>query len=167
MYFIILQIILFCIKSRSLLKQGEYEQDVVESVRTICGFDAARNDWRLPTQALRMGFWLKTCASILHTEALAACDSEREKQAEDFLTLYRKEWSDEVAFRARRVIRERKLNKPQPLPLTEDLQQLQAYLKRRATACIDMLRKQPSNVSAYQELSQVALCQTVLFNRRR
>jgi hypothetical protein len=113
-------------------------------VRTICGFDAARNDWRLPTQALRMGFWLKTCASILHTEALAACDSEREKQAEDFLTLYRKEWSDEVAFRARRVIRERKLNKPQPLPLTEDLQQLQAYLKRRATACIDMLRNNPA-----------------------
>lgn len=67
---------------------------------------------------------------------------------------------------AKRAQKDKTFNRPQLLPLTEDLKDLQIFLRQEVNRCrAAMLNR--TDTDAYKQLTQVALCQTILFNRRR
>ncbi|XP_053390953.1 uncharacterized protein LOC123563710 [Mercenaria mercenaria] len=109
---------------------------------------------------------LKKCVRIEKSAALIAGDSERSKQANDFLGLIEDEWTDEVSCCALQTLKQNKMNKAQALPLTEDIMKLQDHLQTLTNTSVATLKVEFSK-SAFDLLNQVTLARLVLFNRRR
>jgi len=80
--------------------------------------------------------------------------------------LCEKEWTAEVSSAALSTLTSEKMNKPQLLPLTEDIQKLNDYLRKESVRLHELLKTSPSS-DCWSELAKVTLAATVLFNRRR
>ena len=87
--------------------------------------------------------------------------------ADDFCTLVTLRWNDDIAKISRRELETRKWNKPQLLPLTEDLKKLKDHLASVKKQAIDQLARDNGNVGAWRNLCSVTLANLILLNRRR
>ncbi|KAJ8043636.1 hypothetical protein HOLleu_10822 [Holothuria leucospilota] len=142
-------------------------KNVTEAVRHVAGFDPVKKLYQTPSLALKIGHSLKACAAILKGEALQSLDKVGQEAAESFEDLCSLEWSTEVSHHALGTLAKRHWNKPQNLPLGEDVVKLNRHLKKVAQDNAEKLCKDPSDTSAWYELSKATLCQLIVFNRRR
>lgn len=96
---------------------------------------------------------------------------EDEKETQRFIDLMNIKWTEEVSHHALRTIHKVKRNKPKLLPLTEDVVKMSTYIQETASNCIKVLRTESADEnekrSAWDELNQCLLVQTIMFNRRR
>ena len=95
-----------------------------------------------PSLALKFGHGLKKVARILIGQSLRRRDEVAKKNAEDFLILMENEWTEKVSRNALKTLADKKFNKPQDIPLTEDLVNLVTKI------CLEM-----SELSSLNELS--------------
>ena len=102
------------------------------AVKKLCKLDSS-NHFGIPSLALKIGHSLKKCALIQVSQSIFTKDDINRKDAKDFLTLCKIEWSDEVATAARTTLQDAKVNKPKILSLSQDLQKLQKYLKSESS----------------------------------
>ena len=74
-----------------------------------------------PDRALKAGQLLKKLAFLKTGNAIRKSDSTQRQDSEDFISLYEAEWNDRVTGIARQNISERRYNKKEILPVTNDL----------------------------------------------
>jgi len=143
--------------------------DVVQGVQTLVRTefnDSCRPQQGTPSLALKLGYNLKSCASIKLGCAIKNQDIVAEKQAADFLRLYDLEWQRKVSKSALETLGQRRTNTAQLLPLTQDLVKLQQYQLQQMTALCAELETNPTT-TAWMNLAKVTLSRLIVFNKRR
>lgn len=75
-----------------------------------------------------------------------------------FVQLYESDWNDRIS------LSEKKYNTPKMLPLSEDVNKLNSYLKEKIR---EPLMKFSNGSAFYLELAKMTLCHMTLFNRKR
>lgn len=140
--------------------------EMVKAVRCTCGYDDAKEVFKIPSLATKIGNSLVKVSKLLKAQGLITRNEQRVKNASDFLDVHQSKWNELVSATALRNIREAKWNVPTLMPFTEDVQKLHAYLGQLHEEWFNELTKSPST-KAWMELSKVCLTQMILFNRRR
>ena len=74
-------------------------RNVLQSVRRVAGFVGTTGQYATPSLALKLGYALKKCATILQSKGLQESDKELEKKADGFNELCDIEWSNDCCFR--------------------------------------------------------------------
>ena len=80
-----------------------------------------------PETAKKLGQLVKRLAEFKQGQAIKERNSGDRQDATDFLTLYSTEWKDVIGSIACQTTKERRYNKKDMLPLTEDLVKLRRY----------------------------------------
>lgn len=139
---------------------------IISAVQSVAGYDVNTNAYKTPSLALKLGHSLRKCAMIVKAEGIKTGDAILEKRGDQFNDLCSIDWSSKISTRALTTLSKRKWNKPNMLPLSEDVMKAQQYLNTKAT---DLMKKVEANPQAtdWGELSQLALAQVIMFNRRR
>ncbi|CAM4572114.1 unnamed protein product [Leuciscus chuanchicus] len=139
---------------------------VIQAVKRVSGYDAAKHTYHTPSLALKLGHSLNKLCDIIHCRALMAEDDARIKSSQTFKKLYNSKWSELVSHGALTTLHEGHFNKPSTLPFTEDVQRLHQHLETVADLASDNLKKTAST-KVYGELCRSTLAKIILFNRRR
>lgn len=132
---------------------------VIQAVNDLCGLESSEST---PALALKLGYNLKRIAQLKKALAIRAWDNEKEKEAERYLELHNSEWSEKISAGSLNVLYNRKFNKKDKLPLSGDLQLMNAYLEEE-------LREIPKQITVenFRRLQMLCLARLGTFNRRR
>lgn len=109
-----------------------------------------------PQLTLTLGHYVKQTCMLKMSAAIKTNNPYMRKEAEDVIYLFNAHWLAQVSSVASRRQRLLKLNKPEPLPETEDLKALSEFLRGVIESTDDR-----------QKLSKACLAQLILFNKRR
>jgi hypothetical protein len=149
-------------------------RNVVQSVKSIAGFDEKSGRYRVPTTALKIGHLLKKCARIVKTSAIMKKDRSVIEDTDYFVQLCESEWTDEISSNALKTVVERRRNKVQLLPLSEDVAKLHKLLQNEITTyaslletCCDANSEEIDVEKTWRNLASAILAQLITFNRRR
>jgi len=140
---------------------------VVQAVRHLCGYNDESYLYQIPSLALKIGHSLKKCCAILSCDSIKRGDEERRKFAVDFMYLCEKEWTSEVSSAAVSTLVTTKMNKPQLMPLTEDIQKLNSYISAEIDRCTEALKSDLDVSDNWQKLSKATLAGIIVFSRKR
>lgn len=140
---------------------------VIKATRVLCKYSIETNTYGNPSLALKLGHLLKKAAKVCKTDSLIHGNNDLISRCEEFLTLLESEWTDEISSTALRTVVQTKINKGQGLPLTEDIQKLQTFLKNKSVELKARLESDTVTKSDWDFLNQITLANLVLFNRRR
>ncbi|KAF3855744.1 hypothetical protein F7725_016467, partial [Dissostichus mawsoni] len=138
----------------------------VDAAKKASGYTKAKYRYDRPSLALKLGHTLKTVGDILIGQYVKEEDEAAANRVRSFLGLVSSEWNHYVSHRARTNLEEKKWNRKEMIPLTEDVLKLQKYLKSVEEDASEKLAKGP-DPKAYRMLSETILSQIILFNRRR
>ena len=114
-----------------------------------------------------MGQLLTKICYLLKGEAIIAGDKIAKEAASDLDQLISMRWNDEISKVSRTELETRKWNKPQLLPLTEDLKKFRDHLVLKRQDAINSLAHDGSDVKAWRNLCTATLSSILLLNRRR
>ncbi|XP_072162425.1 uncharacterized protein [Bemisia tabaci] len=116
-----------------------------------------------PSSAIKSGHFLKKCAKIGVTDAIVSNDRVKRQSLEDFLFLYENDWHDYIDTPCNHILAERKFNKPEDLPLADDIIKFnQIVLQYEKKVLEDNFK----NVN-YRQLQENTFVHMIVFNRRR
>lgn len=157
------------------LLQPRYFDAIIASVREMCAWQLGDADhppkYGTPTLALKLGHGLKKAAEKAISCAIKSGDVMLQQRISDYVTLHEGEWGDSVSHAALSTMDLRKMNKVDPLPLTEDVVKLSKETKRQIQDLVTKVRTEPLGRSAlkqaYNKLSQLACAAVIVFNKRR
>jgi len=145
--------------------------DVVQAVKTMCGFHQESRAYETPTSALKVGHILRKCAKLVKTEGILARDKATIENADYFAELCETEWKEEVSSNAHKTLRQRRRNRVDLVPLSEDVTKLHTFLHKELERNVTVLQNADSTDAAkkqsWRELSITVLAQLITFNRRR
>ena len=147
-----------------------YFRAVVESVRVISGYNNQIHTYNTPSLAIRLGHDLRKPTQLLRSTAIEEEDRVTADSAQQFSELCAAEWTDDTAGTARRVLQNRKMNRPLLLPLAADVGALTGHLKAAVRNNLHVIEKCTDDarfLEAYKSLSEAVLASLILFNRRR
>lgn len=139
---------------------------VIEAVHNVAGLNEETNTFKTPSLALKLGHNLKKMANIIECEAMMSGDGNALKNVRAFKQICETRWSECVSSKALRNLSEAKWNCPQLLPFAEDVKKMHQYLDGKNKEYQTKLEENPNNKN-WAELAKIALCQVILFNRRR
>ena len=148
----------------------KYFRTVLEAVKKLAGYSSVDHTYTTPSFAINIGHDLKKCATVLKSIGVEEENQALESHAQAFIELYLNEWNDEISGSARRLLQNRKMNKPQLLPLASDVSKLTSYLKDVHAESLTVIKKEVINAefcAAFKSLAESVLAQLILFNRRR
>lgn len=117
--------------------------------------------------ALKIGHSLKKCCAIEACASIKNADEKTRKDSEDFMYLCDKECVAEVSSAALTTLAAQKMNKPQLIPLTEDIRKLNGFIADESKRCCTELESGTNLTDSWKTLAKVTLVSIVLFNRRR
>ncbi|XP_049333749.1 uncharacterized protein LOC111190366 [Astyanax mexicanus] len=110
--------------------------DVTEAVRETAGFDQAENTFRTPSLALKIGHSLLKISELFQCQALISGDAELGKCADAFQKLYKTKWAECISHSALGTLSSLKYNKPNKLPLTQDIKKPEHPSPAHFTVCL-------------------------------
>lgn len=145
----------------------KYFMTVVKSARQVAGFCEEKHTYNTPSLALKLGHSVKKCSKIVKGNALQSGDEEALTKSSAFFELCELNWTEEVSTHALRTLSESLRNKPKLIPLTQDVTILTNHLKEVGEKAFNKLCKDNKSQEDWCRLSEVSLCQLILFNRRR
>lgn len=119
-----------------------------------------------PALALRLGHNLVKCAQIKLGMCLREDDDQGYREADTFLKLHSAEWTDKIASIALATLKTNKFQKPDILPITEDLVKFREFLLSKMESLIPQLESN-NMYNEWRELCEVMMCSVLLFNKRR
>jgi len=125
---------------------------------------------RQPLQMVRLAdaasHSLHDCANTVRAESIKSGNAEQQNSAENFVQLYNMQCAKKVSSHALRTMRVKNMSQTHMLPLAEDLQKLQSFLKAPADSLMENVKHQPL-LKDLSQLARLTLTQLILFNRRR
>ncbi|XP_048847978.1 uncharacterized protein LOC125718284 isoform X3 [Brienomyrus brachyistius] len=105
-------------KLRDLIVPSRFRL-VIEGVKKVSGFNAAKKKSTVPSLVRKLGYSLKKCAEIVVGEALLAEDKETEERAKSFIKLHEAQWRACLSSHAISSLHRSKWKKLDIIPLTE------------------------------------------------
>ena len=146
-----------------MLKPAHFDT-LIECARNIAGFQ--ENDGTANRNSCAL--WLRNQKSGSHCTLPSSEKNGHEKKEEIdvFLQLYDAERHKKVTTPALDNLNVKKHNKPEVLPLTNNLLALRKYLVERIASLTDNVRKSTTR-SNWRELAEVTLARLIMFNKRR
>lgn len=154
---------------KDLIKGKSFDR-VLTGVRELCELHVNEEGisvFKIPSLALQLGHHLKKVAGTLCGEAVRDDNRNELENAENFMKLMSWEWADKIGSIALATLQTNKHNKPQLLPLTEDLLLLKDFLVKGVTENMGMLKKHPEDRDTWRELCEHTMAWILLFNKRR
>ena len=143
---------------------------LVQATKNASGFqddiDNHLGQYKSPSTALKLGYALKKAAYIVRGQAIRSRDLSVQKDVDDFLKLHEQEWADKISVKALNSLAFRKHNKPECLPLTEDLLKLRKFQLEKMEELHQRLQIFP-NTEIWRELATICLSRMIVFNKRR
>jgi len=117
-----------------------------------------------PNLALTLGHYLKQMAFLKRSIALDENNASKRSEAKYFLEKYAALWNAQVASGACRTMKLRKMNKPDDIPLTEDLEKLKEHVVGGISNAMQIVR--PS-LHEYADFAMLIITRIAIFNKRR
>ena len=141
---------------------------VVTAVRNIAGFNSENNklEVSIPSLALKVGYSIQKCASILSGQALRTKDDLALKDSKNFQKLMRSEWECRVSHHSLATLHERKFNKVDVPPLAEDVTHLKNFVEQKIEEESKNLKASPT-LKSWTSLAKLLLVRIVMLNKRR
>lgn len=134
---------------------------VVETVKSIAGFDKKRRRYKKPIFALRLGQSLK---QIANTVLNGTDNEEMVRDTKTFLTLCAKEWCELVSHRAYTLLNRQKVKSPSTIPFTHDVQAFYRHLETTSASAIETMKMYESP-QVYNAVCRVTLAQVSVLNK--
>jgi len=120
---------------------------------------------KVPSLALKLGYALRKCCTLLVNKALREKNLELERDAESFIRLYDSEWQARVSSIALKTVTCAKRNQLDLIPVTADLVKIKQYLESAIAELTNHLRANP-NVENHVNLVDCTISRIILFNKR-
>lgn len=151
---------------REILLPHQFDS-LLKAVRTLS--KESENSDRLygaPSFAKNVKYTLQKCLATIRGNLLRQCSFEQDKVYEATLSLIQDEWYTQIGAKATRTFTSRLKNKPQIIPLTNDLQVLTEHVERKLEETIGTIQE-TFNAKTWFSFCKLALVRILLFNRRR
>lgn len=143
--------------------------ELVLGVKDLCQFQKEA-EIGIPSLALKLGHSLKRCVKVLKSTSLRAKDEALIKETKRFLDLFEAEWTNEISSRSLATLGNRKQNKPEYLPLAEDLTVLRKHLDSKIghlLRCLKDDKASDAGCELWKNLAKATLARIRIFNKRR
>jgi hypothetical protein len=147
------------------LYPGEYK-NIVQAARALGGFNSETNMFQTPSLPLKIGFSLKKCVGILKGKHIIAQNEEGKTNLKDFLEIMEINWNVDVSSSALNSLSTKKWNNPCRLPVAEDVNTFNKFIKRKQAQLRIMVSDSPSK-KVFDDLCKSTLANIISFNRRR
>ena len=114
----------------------EYFDTFIKCTRIITGFSLVNGDgeniasFTMPSLALKIGYTLEKCLSLLQGIGIKRKDENTKKTASDFQELFKLEWASQISSICLKTMDTNKFNKVTLLPITEDVLKVRSFLKK-------------------------------------
>ena len=148
----------------------EYFDHLIVAARSLGGYSedslTTVDRFKSPSTSAKCGYALKKAAFVVKGQALRKKDMETRNNIGIFLELYEAEWSKKVTSHALQNLSYKKHNKPQILPVTNDLLALRTFLTESITALTADVRRNAMKEN-WRRLAVLALARLIIFNKRR
>lgn len=141
--------------------------EVLLAVRQLCGWNEESNTVQTPSLGIKIGQLLGKISGLVVSKAITEGNPESRKRGKDFIALLDREWDDEISKVNRTELETRRWNKPQLIPLTEDLQILNKHLSSVQANSIEVIKNDKFDETAFKDLATSTLSSIIVFNRRR
>ena len=138
---------------------------LVEATLVLSGFNDKNQKHNHYSTAMRVGYALNDLASILRSELIKTGMDEGDRQVGRFIFVKKGEWREKITASALRQRQANAWKKPKVLPLNQDIQEFNAYLKAKVQEVAPDGAITTS--TQYRDLAQLTLASIILFNRRR
>nr|CAI5864839.1 unnamed protein product [Callosobruchus analis] len=158
------------------LRPDMYES-IVTATKIICGFDANTRTFKASSLALHFGTNLKFLCDVAKKAVITknplihiTNESERDQKLKEICELrdiIQCHWCNDVSSLANKNLNESKIQKPQLVPLTEDIKRFNDYLLTVASKAFTCLKNKEAVETNYKILAECTLCLLVVFNRKR
>lgn len=122
-------------------------------------------DESAPSIGRRIVYTIKKAVNVLRGRYIRRRDSVNENVSST-LVLIDNEWNTRVSSKAAALLQERQRNRPNILPLTEDLIKLTEYIVEKITRLISDI-KDNFTMETWFALAKFVLVRIVVFNRKR
>ncbi|XP_062273489.1 uncharacterized protein LOC133979071 isoform X2 [Scomber scombrus] len=139
---------------------------VVSAVNVLAGYDPEKKTYSTPSLAIKLGYHLQKCCSIVERNAMQSGDTRLVESAQNFLSVYQKKWNTLVSSGALSTLRETKLTTEKKVPFSQDVKRLNFHMENVHLLAEKKLTECPS-AENYAALAKVVLTRTIIFNRRR
>ncbi|KAL1448710.1 hypothetical protein WDU94_001923 [Cyamophila willieti] len=136
---------------------------LVKSIKKLCEYDEKNNTFGIPSLALKLGYHLKSCLSILIVEAIKDEDQDYVTLLERVQCLFDKDFPNVINKRALKTLQEKKWKKKTKLPNTSCIQKLVEHIKTEEQKLIEKATTQ----KGWKQLASMLLVHAIIFNRRR
>lgn len=142
---------------------------VVHAVELLSGLHQTSEGTRAfntPSLPMRLGNILRKICQIKRGLAIRAGNSIEENEANCFDKLMDGEWADSISSIAQATLKTNKFNKPELLPVTQDLVKLRDFQQQRIGELLPEVRANATQ-KLWRELARTTLSRVILFNKRR
>ena len=165
----------FCLAAKEIDKSVKGLKDIcdptkfelaIKAASRVSNYSTVSTEYGKPSTAVKIGFSLKGATETWIGRCLMTSDVLAEKKAKKFKELLDCSWSSYVSTNAHSTLEQRKWNKEDCVPLTEDVVTLQNYLRKIEDDAKAELRERVST-TAYKMLSESLLAQVIVFNKKR
>lgn len=116
-----------------------------------------------PSTAIKIGYDIKRMVGAKWAAAIKAQNTLVRKECEHFMKLMEFEWSTRVSKIASTLLTVRRFNKEKQLPVPQDLEKLQSYVKEE----ISKLRLEKPSLETYRRVIKLAETRLLIYNKRR
>ncbi|CAK6964053.1 uncharacterized protein LOC104929912 isoform X8 [Scomber scombrus] len=138
----------------------------IKAARRVSNYSTSTTEYGKPSTAVKIGFSLKSATEAWIGHCLMTSDVLGENKAKKFKELLDNSWSCYVSTNAHSTMEQRRWNKEDCVPLTEDVITLQNYLRKIEDESKAELKKCVST-TAYKRLCESLLAQIIVFNKKR
>ena len=150
-----------------VLTGGGFDE-VLKAVEVECEAfvdTTGRRLFKNPAVALKMGHSILKLAQLKRGIAIRSSNSEAQKEADDFMSLHKSDFTDRISSPA---LASQRINgkKLQEYPSEADLIALKKYQLRTMLSLQEKLKKSSSPI-IWRELAEVTLSRVIVFNSRR
>lgn len=158
-----------------MLKPDFYE-NIIAATKIISGYNAQTRSFKASSLALHMGTNLKFCCEVARKAIITKNPLfgkvNRKEYMDDIKELKKLvtgHWCHDISSLANKVLHENKNDKPQLLPLTEDVLALNNYItKLAAESYLKLKTGESSDIGKqYKILCECTLSMVLIFNRKR
>ncbi|XP_052806669.1 uncharacterized protein LOC128235921 [Mya arenaria] len=137
---------------------------LLDGIKHVANYDKLSQTFSKPSLAQKLGHYLKKCAKIVKNNARKLGENETAEVINDFLEVYDDEWTDRIGSQAFASQADANYNKVQRLPLVQDVQKLNIFIKKQIQQTIEA--SEPDDIKL-TKLSKLCLADIILFNRKR
>ena len=124
--------------------------EILSAIENVAGLQENAEGIRvfeIPSLALRLGHNLLKCAELKRGMGIRQQNGQLKEEAETFIQLHSSEWTDKVSSIALATLKTNHFNKPEMLPVTEDLVLLKNFLVQTMEDENKQITKEPSYAS--------------------